>query len=455
MSRHRVVALVLCALASAVGASAQKRQPPRFPIETSAVVLDVVVRDKHGQPVRDLTPDDFRVFEDGIEQTLDGFVVMDLGDEPASDTAERTAPASNEGAAATAAAATPSAERQEQVEAQPALIALVFDRLTPSGRDFARKAALTFVRDVRRPQDVVGVFIMDLALHAVGPFTAESQGIVASVERAAMMVRTGSPASEARAELREKQDTLARSAAMLQTVTAGRPTSGNDIGDIASGQTMEQMAVRRGQATEALERDQEGYACTRALQALIAGLARVRGRKTLLLFSEGLAVPAVAEKPFRRLIDSANKANVSIYAVDANGLRAESPIGEARLELEQIIAARERTFSGGDFDGSVTRRFERAEDRLRLSPGATLGPLASETGGLFVADSNDVGKRLHEMGEDMRFYYVLSYTARNQEHDGRFRKLAVKLRRKGLEVRTRHGYLAPRLDERGPSVSQR
>jgi VWFA-related protein len=142
------------------------------------------------------------------------------------------------------------------------------------------------------------------------------------------------------------------------------------------------------------------------------------------------------------VIDAANKANVSFYAVDAAGLRAKSSIHEAREELERLIAAREQIFAAGDFEGSRNRRFERAEDRMRLAAEATLGPLAQETGGFFMADGNDVSDRLREMGEDMRFYYVLTYRPVNQDYDGRFRKLKVKVRRKGLDVRTRRGYLA-------------
>ena len=49
---------------------------------------------------------------------------------------------------------------------------------------------------------------------------------------------------------------------------------------------------------------------------------------------------------------------------------------------------------------------------------------------------------LLEMGEDMRFHYISSYTPRNRTDDGRFREVSVEVRRRGLEVRTRHGYFA-------------
>ena len=56
---------------------------------------------------------------------------------------------------------------------------------------------------------------------------------------------------------------------------------------------------------------------------------------------------------------------------------------------------------------------------------------------------NDVAVRFREMADDMRFHYILSYAPLNESYDGHFRKLAVKVHRPGLEVRTRHGCLSP------------
>jgi len=430
-------ALALFVAASAVGASAQQPHAPRFPAETSAVVLDVVVRDRHGHMVRDLEASEFRVFENGVEQAVDGFVVMALGQKPG-----RTAGRATPSPAGPVAPPAPTKTRASRRDAQPTLVVLVFDRLSPAGRSFARKAALAFAQDVFRPGDVVGVFTTDLALRAVGPFTAERGQLVSSIERATQMAWTGGDASLARARVRDRQDKLAETSVLLRRATADTPSSGQTIGQIASSQTVERMAIRLAQTSEDLEREQQGHAATRSLQGLIEALSEVRGRKTVLLFSEGLAIPAAVRHSFRRVIDAANKANVSFYAVDAAGLRAESSVHEAREELERLISAREQIFAAGDFEGSRNRRFERAEDRMRLAAEATLGPLAQETGGFLMADGNDVSDRLREMGEDMRFYYVLTYRPANQDYDGRFRKLKVKVRRKGLDVRTRRGYLA-------------
>jgi len=176
--------------------------------------------------------------------------------------------------------------------------------------------------------------------------------------------------------------------------------------------------------------------------ALARGLSGVRGRKTLVLFSEGLAIPSSVYASFRSVIDAANRANVSFYTVDAAGLRALSPLHEVRQELTRSVERRERELTGGASDVHPLRQLERNEDMLRLTPASTLGPLARETGGVFVSDANDVKAWLLEMAEDMRFHYVLSYTPRNATYDGRFREVSVDVQRRGVVVRTRHGYFA-------------
>jgi len=86
---------------------------------------------------------------------------------------------------------------------------------------------------------------------------------------------------------------------------------------------------------------------------------------------------------------------------------------------------------------------ERNEDLLSLNPQAGLGRLADQTGGFMIRDTNDARAGFRQIAQDMRFHYVLGYTPTNQDYDGRFRKVSVKLvRRSGLEVQSRKGYFA-------------
>jgi hypothetical protein len=146
----------------------------------------------------------------------------------------------------------------------------------------------------------------------------------------------------------------------------------------------------------------------------------------VVFFSEGLAIPANVQAQFRSVISSANRASVSVYAIDAGGLRTESGNQEAREELSQTSRRRADQEARGDSRSSdaMTRGLERNEDYLRLNPESGLGQLAEETGGFLVRDTNDATPGFRRIQEDMRFHYLVSYTPTNLSFDGRYRTIA-------------------------------
>jgi tetratricopeptide (TPR) repeat protein len=82
------------------------------------------------------------------------------------------------------------------------------------------------------------------------------------------------------------------------------------------------------------------------------------------------------------------------------------------------------------------------EDSLRLNTAGTLRDLAESTGGLVIANSNDLGHKLEQVASDLRLYYEVSYAPARSEYDGRFRRIEVKVSRKGVFVQARSGYFA-------------
>ena len=70
------------------------------------------------------------------------------------------------------------------------------------------------------------------------------------------------------------------------------------------------------------------------------------------------------------------------------------------------------------------------------------GQLAEETGGFLVADTNDATDGFRKIQEEMRFYYLLSYSPTDSRFDGRFRTISVETERSGVKLYTRKGYLA-------------
>jgi hypothetical protein len=176
----------------------------------------------------------------------------------------------------------------------------------------------------------------------------------------------------------------------------------------------------------------------------------------VVFFSEGLAIPSNVQAQFRSVIHSANRANVSVYAMDAAGLRAQSMSEETRREMQQANERRRRELESGRDDaeaGPATRGLERNEDLLRLHPESGLGQLANETGGFLIRDTNDAASAFRQIEEDMRFHYLLGYSPSNENYDGRFRAISVKLKRPGLQVQTRQGYYAIRAAESTPLKS--
>ncbi|MET0556697.1 MAG: VWA domain-containing protein [Vicinamibacteria bacterium] len=438
-TRRAGAALLALALAMPAGSWAAPQASPETPVfgvQTSSVLLDVVVRDKRGKLVRDLTAADFEVYEDNVRQTVDSFRVVN-NDAP--DEADAP-PATAAGTPAPAPAAAP-----EQAVKGPAVVAFVFDRMSADARKMAHKTALTFTERGYAAGDLVGVFAIDLALRTLQSFTSNLDAIRVGFERAGTQANT--VFANDRAEARDLGAGVARADIALQSLE-GTPggQGGAAAAIIAAQQASDQAQLSMLRVFDQLERDQQGYATTHGLLAVVNGLKALPGRKTIVFFSEGLAITANVQGQFRSVITSANRANVAIYTIDTGGLRAVSGTKEAREELIQAsqrrLAQEESSGRGTPLREALTRGVERNEDILRLNPESGLGQLAAETGGFMVRDTNDARGGFLRITEEMRFHYVLAYAPTNEKMDGGYRSVAVKSRRPDLRIQSRKGYLA-------------
>ncbi len=445
------------------GLSAQESQPePRFTVETAAVLLDVVVRDRRGRPIPDLTASDFEVYEDGVRQQIESFrLVVHEGGTTSSPAAEPP-PGSD----------TPSRSPVTPLE-ELNFIAMVFDRLSPDARARAHETALQYLDEqLVRPSDMVGVFKIDLSLQVLQNYTNDAALLRQAIERLGSTTSANfiSGAAEARG-LSSIEEALERSAAATasEAAAAGGPgtaaqaqAAGSATGEAVAEQLLGEMNRRLLENFESLQRDQQGYATTNGLISVVGSLGALSGRKTILFFSEGLSIPPNVQARFRSVIHAANRANVSVYTLDAAGLRIESTGSEAARELAALANRRiNQAYSGrDDTSGPLMRALERNEDLLRLDPHSGLGQLAQETGGFLISETNNLVTGLRQIDQDMRAYYLLAYVPRNQEDDGRFREIDVKVNRPGASVQTRKGYYAvdsisthPLLDYEAPALA--
>jgi VWFA-related protein len=463
MPKPRPLALALAALLATGPALVRPAQapaptPPTFAVGTSAVAIDVVVRDKKGQLVKNLTAADFEITEDGAKQQVESFTIVARGAEALPEAPSAATPAPS-APAPPAPAATPEVPATEAPDS-PAVVALVFDRMSPGGRDMARKAALTYLT-ARRDGDFVGIFSIDLALHTVQNFTADNDRIRTAIDLASTQAGTSFVSTREKATMLQTLEGRAQdaeNATMSQIVGAGPGNPGANpaaamAGGAAAERDMARLEVGMLRSFEALERDQQGFATSNGLLSVVQGLQRVPGRKTVVFFSEGMAIPDRVLAQFQSVIAAANRANVAIYTMDAVGLRVHSPTEGTRAELEAAAERRYRNLGKEDTTGIMMKDAERNEDLLRLNPQSGLGQLAEQTGGFLVRDTNDARGAFRQIAQDMRFHYVLGYTPSNENYDGRFRTVNVKVRRGGTVVHFRRGYYALRARTSNPVLA--
>jgi VWFA-related protein len=169
-----------------------------------------------------------------------------------------------------------------------------------------------------------------------------------------------------------------------------------------------------------------------ALQTLADQLAGIEQKKSVIYFSSGMSQQGSDNQvQLRRTVDRANRANVSLYAVDMRGLQALVPGGDASTGSLRGTSA---------FSGASTRN---QFDRLAQSQD-TLTTIAEDTGGRAFFDTNNFTGVFDRVVKDTSAYYVLGYSSTNAARDGRFRRITVKLKRSDLTLDYRSGYYAAR-----------
>ena len=434
-------------------------------VRTNEVRLDIVVKDKKGHTVKDLTPADFEVLEDGVSQRIQSFRFVNreaLADSSPNRNADR-----KESEPETSQPLTPPRRTT------PGVTALVFDRLSPEARSLARKAGVAYAQEGMAAGDFTGVFRIDQSLNTVQPFTDNSELVKTAIERAT----TAAPSTyvSGAQKVRDLADqnialdqAASSSASAAQAAGAARDGAGASAAGQASGQAAAQQEFNNMQASmlqqfEALERDQQGFATINGLLAVINPMRNLPGRKTIVFFSEGIALPTSVMMKFPAVISAANRANVAIYTIDSAGLRTEGGQEQAANELNSIVSQRMQQQGRGTdrgVNGPYTKSLERNEDLLRFDPRSGLGQLADQTGGFLIHDTNDITNGLRRISDDMHGYYMISYVPKNEDYDGRFRRINVKLSRSNLELQTRKGYYAiesagqlPVLDYEAPAIA--
>src|SRR5262249_11817951 len=170
-----------------------------------------------------------------------------------------------------------------------------------------------------------------------------------------------------------------------------------------------------------------------ALQTAVTMLRAVNQQKSLVYFSSGLRLNGLDNQAqLRATVNAAIRANVSFFPVDARGLVAMAPLGDANRASPGGIGM----FSGTTQMTMMTN-FQRSQD--------TLYSLASDTGGKAMLDNNDLGAGIRQAQEAITSYYVIGYYPTNTALDGKFRRIKITLKETpNAKLEYRQGYFAPK-----------
>ena len=430
IERMKVVSSLLIAiLALPVQAQspASKGNETVFRSTSKEVLLDVVVRDKKGNLIKNLKAEDVQVSDDGQVQKILSFRLRS-GAELSTEEAAAAVP----GAKPVDAKLNPAREIR--------LVTLAFDRLGSEGRKLSRQAALDILKTDGGPNLYWAVFMMDQRLSILQPYTSDREKVGVSVEKAT---------SASYSLFTEESDRIAKELAISSTQdtagsasapTGGAPTSGQ-MGSMASS-AMAQMTLSMLQFADTADRQQQGQAQLFGLAAMIREQKRLPGRKTLLYFTGGLNVPPDRDDYFKVMINDANRANVTVYCIDANGLGTDkqNAAGSDMLKQASRSSATGMTQRIGPVTSDQAQMFDRARDATMANPQVKLEELAKETGGTFIANTNDLKGPVRKVSEEINTYYEITYSPVIDTYDGHFRKIAVAVARPDAKVQTRSGY---------------
>lgn len=428
-------------------APAASQQRHTITSTATAILVDAVVRDRNGRPITDLSKDDFQLFEDGVPQTVDSFTRVSHGGGIGVGVAWRAPDRSViVNPAALADAPAPAAPVEDA-----ATVALVFDHLSSDSLALAQKATLAYVPMSGDSPARVGVFAGDAGMRMLQFYTTDRAAVRQAVARIAPVgMMTEQRAERADTLLDRRREIDAANASAIAGVVAGGGAvlarNASEMGERETERALIQTELTMTRSFDNFDRSQKGYDTAGVLMSVVRSLSLYPGRKTIVFFSEGLPVTPSLSSRLDSVIDAANRANVTAYAVDAKGLRTSSSLTDARKEMTSFVEDRTQQMSTGSDRGDqpLTMAFERVEDTLKLDSRTGLAKLSEETGGFLVEQSNDLSSAFRRIDEDNQFHYLLTYAPTNGAFDGRFRTIRVGVRRSGAHVFARKGYRALR-----------
>jgi VWFA-related protein len=399
---EQLLSILLCCalLCSSLGAQQPQSSDYTFRVQSDLILVNVTVRDKNGNFVRGLKPEDFTILEDNKPQKVVSFDVEDV-DAVANQAVAQTRPLANAPAeleeSKPAAAAPAPASNSADAFKDRRLIILFFDlsAMEPDEIDRAIVSADHYVDSQMAPADLVSIVSLGSALLVNQDFTADrdllKKQILAFGEGGGQGYEEGTTGT-----------------------TEGTPDTGQPF-------TADDTEYNIFNTDRRLE----------ALRSVAEKLSHLQQKKSLIYFSSGMDRTGIEnQSELRAATNAAVRANLAIYTMDLRGLQALVPGGEAQNASMRGTSV----YSGQSMISALNSNFTTQE---------TLVTLATDTGGRAFLDSNDFSQVYRGVQQDTSTYYLLGYRSTNLARDGRYRRISVKVKTPGVKIEYRRGYYAP------------
>ncbi|HLA78572.1 MAG TPA: VWA domain-containing protein [Vicinamibacteria bacterium] len=386
---------------------------PSFPTQVELVVVDAVVKDKKGTPVTDLKQADFTVLEDGQAQSIVSFEAVQLPDKPQASPPPKPRVSTN-------------TSREAQTGRS---FVIVFDdiHLTTFQARRAKIAVAEFLKTGVREGDRVTLLATGGAAWWSTRMEAGREELLALLKRLdGRQIPDRSP--DRLTDYEAMRIHVYRDQDVEQRVSRRYDAYGVNVRsgrDSAQNPSMDGDPLVRGRAQEVYYQASSKNRITLGIvERVLQSLATTRGRKSMILVSEGFIFDPNLDE-FKQVVQASRRANVAIYFLNTKGLDGAS------------------NFQGAEFGPALPEQDIGSTFGDALEAAAGAESIASDSGGFTVANTNDLGKGIQKIADDSRAYYLIGYAPQNVKADGRFRKIALRVNRKGLSVRARKGYFAP------------
>lgn len=398
---RRVLTFILFAALTALGqtvgqnASLQNNENKTIHVNTRMVIETVSVTDKNGNAIEGLSAKDFRITEDGVPQTISFCEYQQLQSGPVA--APKPVPPESVTVYDKLTRTQIAPEPPDSLKYKDRrLLAFYFDMtaMPPGDQLRALSAAETFVKTQMRPQDLIAIFrYQGGSVDVLTDFTADRERLLS----------------------------------ILETMIVGE---GQGFGESTPGAGAADTGAAFGQDDTEFNTFNNDRQLS-ALQTAAQMLSRLSEKKSLIYFASGLRLNGLNNQAqLHATIDEAIRSGVSFWPIDARGLVAQAPLGDATQGSQGSVA-----MYSGAAALSLRTDFQQSQD--------TLYAIAGDTGGKALLDYNDLTRGVEQAERAASSYYILGYYTSNTALDGKFRRVKVSLNTdSAANLDYRQGYYA-------------